>query len=721
MTTRQSFLAFAVLVGCLAVAVRGSQDPQPSFRSGVELVTVDVTVLTRGGEPVTDLESADFTVTVNGTPRRVVSAKLVQADPSRPPDTPAPPADTRPVAGATARLFVIVVDRDHIPAGEGQQMLRAAAEFIDRLPPGDRVALWNLPASSGALSFTEDRDALKARLREATGTYRPPMIGGLPGRNAFNISRDEAVQIGDGRQDVLNLVIERECPAAPRDPETPPTGFTRCPELIPAEAQVIASDAHQRAQATLTGLLNVIQAVGSIDAPKHLVLISGGPVNGRTEFAFIDAVSAEASRARVTVHALQVALGSSQARTDAMRASGTEIDQSLSAAYFLAGMTGGLAITPASGEVGFDRLGRELSASYLIAFEPEPGDRDGKIHPIDVRVRGRGVGSMVRARRSFKMDPGAPVLAAAPTPAAAPEPAPADEPAIEEYAPGTDMESLQAALALSAERFEEAAAAVVAEERYVQIVHPWRGTPKGPDGEPALQWTEPGERVKGGPTIARRQLLSDMLLVQVKTADWMGYRDVAVVDGQAVRNREERVRSLFLSGTPDSLMHLRRIADESARYNLGDFRRTMNLPTVALSFMRKRDQPRFQFKRLKDETLDGRPARVLGYTEKARPTLIQTPDGGYVPIYGRVWLDAEKGHVLRTELRFDRGGERRSLLRVDYRLEPTVALFVPVRMWEWHEGADQFGRIGSDKTLVQALATYGGFRRFRVETSEVPK
>ena len=104
------------------------------------------------------------------------------------------------------------------------------------------------------------------------------------------------------------------------------------------------------------------------------------------------------------------------------------------------------------------------------------------------------------------------------------------------------------------------------------------------------------------------------------------------VDGEAVRDRSDRVRSLFVeAANSESLLQLRRIADESARYNLGDFRRTLNMPTVALSFMRQREMARYQFKRLKDETIGGRPARVLSYLEKLRPTIVQTPDGGDMP------------------------------------------------------------------------------------------
>lgn len=233
-----------------------------------------------------------------------------------------------------------------------------------------------------------------------------------------------------------------------------------------------------------------------------------------------------------------------------------------------------------------------------------------------------------------------------------------------------------------------------------------------------LAWQDGEGSRKGGPIITRRQILSDILMVQSRDQQWVAFRDVAVVDGRQIRDRSDRVRDLFLSKGPNRLAQLREITEESARYNLGNVRRTVNIPTLTLSFMRRADQWRYQYRRLRDETIEDRTCRVLSFVEKARPTLIGTANSGDIPIEGRIWLDAGNGRVMRTELRFDRGGERRVLIRTDFRAEPGLGVLVPLRMWEWYEGVDQLGRRGGDKTLVQALATYSGLRRFQVSTSE---
>src|SRR5262245_31850356 len=52
----------------------------PTFRTGVEIIAVDVGVVDRRGRPVEDLRAPDFSVKVNGEVRRVVSAELVKVD-----------------------------------------------------------------------------------------------------------------------------------------------------------------------------------------------------------------------------------------------------------------------------------------------------------------------------------------------------------------------------------------------------------------------------------------------------------------------------------------------------------------------------------------------------------------------------------------------------------------------------------------------------------------
>ena len=82
MRVKAILLALAL---ALALAVSSSlvsaQPPQPqAFRSGVDLIEVDVSVLDDRGNPVPDLLAPEFAVTVDGEERRIVSVEFVKFD-----------------------------------------------------------------------------------------------------------------------------------------------------------------------------------------------------------------------------------------------------------------------------------------------------------------------------------------------------------------------------------------------------------------------------------------------------------------------------------------------------------------------------------------------------------------------------------------------------------------------------------------------------------------
>ena len=64
-----------VLVVALLGAVPGAATQQPLFKSGVEVVRIDVSVM-QGGTPVAGLTAANFTVTDNGIPQALDSVSL---------------------------------------------------------------------------------------------------------------------------------------------------------------------------------------------------------------------------------------------------------------------------------------------------------------------------------------------------------------------------------------------------------------------------------------------------------------------------------------------------------------------------------------------------------------------------------------------------------------------------------------------------------------------
>jgi hypothetical protein len=237
------------------------------------------------------------------------------------------------------------------------------------------------------------------------------------------------------------------------------------------------------------------------------------------------------------------------------------------------------------------------------------------------------------------------------------------------------------------ERFQREFGSMVAEERYEQTVR----QPASARGE------------------TRRVLRSDFLLVNVPGQGLLPFRDVFEVDSRQMRDRQDRLTALFLSGTTtDALEQARRIMNEGARYNLGGGTRNINVPTLALLYLNPDTRSGMRFVEARENRAAG--LRVIEFTEVQRPTLISTTGGRDLPARGAVWVDEATGTISRTELHADDTAVETTVF-VSFELEAALNTWVPKRM------EDRFKRRG-DTSEVRGVATYSRFRRFQVTTSE---
>jgi len=244
------------------------------------------------------------------------------------------------------------------------------------------------------------------------------------------------------------------------------------------------------------------------------------------------------------------------------------------------------------------------------------------------------------------------------------------------------------------ERFQEEFGSVVAEERYEQTLR------RVPGANASVQ------RRDGGPT--QTVLVFDFLLVQVKGEGWMPFRDVFERDGKPLRDREDRLAAIFLSGGRNAFDQARAVMDEGARYNIGNVDRNINVPTLPLVFLTDRYRSRFDFKLGKRKDSDrGTPVE---FRETSRPTFVVTTGGRDLPVNGTFWIDEADGTVLRTELdAIDTSVNAH--ITVVYEWDEGIDLFAPARMEERY-------RRARDPMEVRGLASYSKFRRFQVHTSE---
>jgi hypothetical protein len=232
--------------------------------------------------------------------------------------------------------------------------------------------------------------------------------------------------------------------------------------------------------------------------------------------------------------------------------------------------------------------------------------------------------------------------------------------------------------------YQEALTSLVADERYVQTLRRRRG---------------------GG---QRRELASEVVMVRgAAQSEWVMFRDVLNVDGRLIRDRKERLLELLRSPAPDALAAARRIAEESARFNIGRLTRTFNVPDMALSFLRPEHAPRIRYDSLRTESIDGVRHFVFRFHERHGPTIVRTPQGRDLPVEGRFWV-TDQGAIRRTELTL-RVRESIGSATVDFRDDPAVGLRVPIKMTETYVQPEE---------LIEGSAEYSNFRRFSVNTSE---
>src|ERR671913_2159366 len=118
---------------------------QPTFRTGINFVRVDVIVSDKSGNPVADLKQTDFEVLEDGKPQSVETFRLVKIDTASAPVETRRPIQTRAdeetaAADEDARLFVFFLDDYHVRLGNSMGARKPMMEFIqNNLSPRDLV------------------------------------------------------------------------------------------------------------------------------------------------------------------------------------------------------------------------------------------------------------------------------------------------------------------------------------------------------------------------------------------------------------------------------------------------------------------------------------------------------------------------------------------------------------------------------------------------------
>jgi len=679
----------ALAVACLALlgsAHATSARPGPrgsSQATPAPAVTIDVVVVDRDGRFVEGLRPADFTVTVNGARRPVVSVRRVSRGPGAVAEAASWQAggdSSVSFAAEPQRTVLVVADQATLGRGEERGLVQAASAFLDRLGLDDRVAVLRTPMSSDAqLRLTTERPATREVLSRVVGQRTATGLAAAP-----VIQRPDAAGVdADGKP-----VTDTQALTVPTEPADPAS--------LPVPDAVVGVPDFSSARDSVSVLNALFQALGRIPGRKVVAVFSAGLPSSLSVY-----LTDTTARAAVAAHAVVYVFGVRTAAFDAPD------EPDMSPLERLATATGGaFAMMGRNPDRVVDRTIAEISSCYVLALDAVSGAGGQR---QSVRVETRLKGATVRAAAWLMPTPDAGDRVALGA-ALAPSPAPAVE-ATATAAPRSRVtetgdaasaarsRELQVALArlyAYAEGYERQYSALVAEEAYRQ--------------------STPNTTVR---------MRSDLLLVRPERSNlWLAFRDVFEVNGRPVRDRDQRLQRLFLDPSLEAHARLNAIVEDSSRYNIGAVERTVNVPLYPLVFLRPVNRFRLDVELAGREEAEGVPVWRLRYVEQARPTIVTDLEGNDVPQSGWFLVDRMTGAIVESSMEARRG-ETTARILVRYRRDPALGLWVPAEMRETYRYPQYQSRAGLiSEVFLDGRATYSNFRRFQVKTEEtiaVPK
>jgi VWFA-related protein len=392
----------ATFIGGAAHITAGQQKPPaPLFKTGVDLVMVDVIVRDRSGNIVRDLKAGDFEVIEDGKPQTISSfdfeevttaskpmdassileVGMVSLGPAQPataaanaaasapaaaPEPPKDPVTKEDLAGR--RLVILLFDTSSMQPEDVQRAIDSAVKYIEtQMTDADLVAVATVGTTLNILNdFTADRVKVHN------------VLAGLS--SASGMATTEAV---------ASTTATDEAAAAATDDTTTDT----------SEFDLFNNDVRLKAIRTLSEQLQ------DIEQKKAIVYFSAGMQRSGTDnqvelrMAVNAAVRANVSIYPVDTRGLQAiipggaASQGSRGGRGAFSGSGVrqqvaQLASSQETLTTLAADTGGTAFTDTNDFGGaFTKVQRDISAYYILGYSSTNPALDGRYRRIQVRVK----------------------------------------------------------------------------------------------------------------------------------------------------------------------------------------------------------------------------------------------------------------------------------------------------------------------------------------------
>lgn len=342
-------------------------EQQPTFRSSVDLVTIDVVATTANGSPVHDLKAEDFELLEDGVPQAIQTFQFVDlSGASAIPPLPPGMASNEIEPGG---LFVVVMDELGLQSNDVLQARRVADRFFkETLLPNDYVAIVRSGTDSGFF-LTSDRTV------------------------AF-----DAIERTTGRRE-RNLGLEQPGAAA--------AGTASAAEsLAELESAIETFGVGENGRESFRVLLNVVEHLRRIPARRKAVLwfsrggnlppgffdaVEMGRITGRDDEVFTQLINS-ARAANVAIYTVDPR-GLQSPGGDVER-DAEPFDQGV--VRDLASATGGRSLLSNDTNAALERVAAENRAYYLIGYAPSPSAGRDRARKLSVRTRAPGVSLLHR-------------------------------------------------------------------------------------------------------------------------------------------------------------------------------------------------------------------------------------------------------------------------------------------------------------------------------------
>ncbi|HTL01550.1 MAG TPA: VWA domain-containing protein [Vicinamibacterales bacterium] len=388
-------LCLSVAFAACCLVVVAAQAPQaPVFRSSVEVLEVDVSVVDDRSAPVPDVQAAEFTVTVDGKPRRVISSQYV-SDVS--PESQGAFAAADPYVSTNSdvrpgRLIALVIDQNNMTTDRLRGAQDAIKRFVGGLAPNDRVALMSIPAPGTSIDFTTNHRQVQDALTNMRGNDEVE-------RDKYVISTYEALAVAEGRdKPTISRMLARLCEG------TDPSPLGACGRDVAYDAVQIAQRIRIHTSESVEALAALLRILEGVDGSKSLVLLSQGLILDESQSdAGMLAELAAAARVNVNVLLFDGRGSSASARSISDTPSEDRGLRETGLTQWATRSRGTVFHVISGPESSFARITAELSGHYILGVDPLPSDRDGKPHNIRVQVRRSG--TSLRARQQFRYLP----------------------------------------------------------------------------------------------------------------------------------------------------------------------------------------------------------------------------------------------------------------------------------------------------------------------------